>query len=64
MLNTYIDRAEAAAGDDRRLAAVMTDMEQQYEIPSLAVLLPAWERQTPGAKEILAVYRGISGMRS
>lgn len=64
LLNQYLDRASAAAGDDRRLTALLHDMEQQYDMPMLAVHLPVWEKRTPGAKAILAVYRGIAGMRT
>lgn len=63
-LDKYLDRAEKAKGDDVRLAAIMTDMERKYEIPSLAIWLPDWEKKTPNASRIFEVYKYISGLRS
>lgn len=62
-LEKYLERAKAATGDGKRLAAIMTDMEQNYEIPLLANWIPEWEKATPDASRILKTYRYISNLR-
>ena len=53
-LEKYLERAKAA---------IMTDMEQNYEIPLLANWIPEWEKATPDASQILETYRYISNLR-
>ena len=62
-LEAYIARAQLAQGDDGRLAAIMTDMEHHYCIPTLASLLAPWKARTPYAEDILKAYQHISRQR-
>ena len=62
-LEKYLDRANTAKSDGQRLAAIMTDMEHRYEIPTLSKSLPEWESKTPDAARILKTYRYIAGLR-
>lgn len=63
-LEKYLDRARAAKDNDERLAAIMTDMENRYDIPALASWLPSWEKKTPHAQRIFEVYKYVSGLRN
>lgn len=62
-LEKYLERANTAKNDVQRLAAIMKDMEQHYEIPMLSKSLPEWESKTPDAARIQKTYRYIAGIR-
>jgi hypothetical protein len=62
-LTIYLERAKAAQDDDARLARIMTDMENRFDIPRLASRLPEWERNMLYATNILETYKYISGLR-
>jgi hypothetical protein len=63
ILRSYLERANIVKRDDRRLAALIEDMERNFDIPRLNVHLQAWKTKTANADQILDVYRQISGMR-
>ena len=62
-LQIFQQRAETAKGNDTRLARLMTDMENTYQIPAMRNLLENWSKATTGAAEILQVYQYISSLR-
>lgn len=62
-LQIFRQRAETAKGNDTRLARLMTDMENTYQIPAMKSLLEDWSKTTTGAAEILQVYQYISSLR-
>lgn len=63
-LEKYFERAKVAQDNDERLAAILTDMENRYDIPALASRLPEWNQKTPHAARIFETYKYISGLRS
>lgn len=62
-LQAYINRADKAKNDAARLAVIMTDIEQRYQLPALASGLARWETTVPHAAQILTTYRYIANLR-
>ena len=63
-LESYLRSALASRKSDVRLAQIMGDMEKTYAIPMLKRNCQQWLAGSRRNKQILAVYRCVSGMRS
>lgn len=63
-LQIFRERAKNVANNDKRLAAVMMDMEIKYQFHCHGNQSGFMDFGNAGDEQILAVYRYVAGLRS